>query len=264
MTAQMYDFTCKGVFALPEFGTKTSWKSNGTYEYGPFQLGANTDLGFWEYLQEEPERMKLFNSGMRSQTTIGSGKRSGIFPFDEILTANPCTPDEIAVVDVGGGRGQFIEAVKHDYPNIQGRLVLQDQESVIEDAKAKGLPEFIEPDVGNFFEVQHIKGARIYHFRRIFHDWNQEKSKQILQNTRVAMDSRSRVVIADMALPDVGASRDMALQDINMLSFGGMERTESQWAELIESAGLRLRKIWKGAGGAKHSVVEAVLPDFQE
>ncbi|KFY14465.1 hypothetical protein V492_02593, partial [Pseudogymnoascus sp. VKM F-4246] len=57
MMSQMYDFTCKGVFALPEFGVRTSWQSNGTYDDGPFQVGAGTELGFWEYLKEDPERM---------------------------------------------------------------------------------------------------------------------------------------------------------------------------------------------------------------
>lgn len=56
----------------------------------------------------------------------------------------------------------------------------------------------------------------------------------------------------------------MALQDLNMMSFGGMERTESQWTELITSAGLRLKKIWKGEGGPRYSVIEAVLPGFRE
>lgn len=76
------------------------------------------------------------------------------------------------------------------------------------------------------------------------------------------MTAQSRIIIADMVLPNMQAPRDMALQDLNMMSFGGMERTESQWRELITSAGLRLKKIWKGESGAKHSVIEAVLPGF--
>ena len=78
------------------------------------------------------------------------------------------------------------------------------------------------------------------------------------------MNARSRVVIADMALPDVGAPRDMALQDLNMTSFGGMERTESQWHELVSASGLVLQRIWKGKGGPKHAVIEAVLPTFED
>ena len=77
------------------------------------------------------------------------------------------------------------------------------------------------------------------------------------------MNEYSRILIADMVLPDVDAPRDMALQDLNMMSFGGMERSEQQWRELIESAELVLRRIWLSKDGAKHAVVEAVLPSFQ-
>jgi O-methyltransferase domain len=159
MMAQMYDFTCKGVFALPEYGIKTGWQSNGTYAEGPFQLGARTKLEFWEYLKEDPQRMKLFNSGMRSQATIGNGSLSGAYPFGEELNAVQVEDDEVLIVDVGGGRGQSLEAIRHDYPHLKGRLILQDLPDVIEDAKTKGLPSFIEPHVGSFFEPQAIKGS---------------------------------------------------------------------------------------------------------
>lgn len=107
-------------------------------------------------------------------------------------------------------------------------------------------------------------GAHIYYFRRILHDWDQHNAHQILTNTRSAMTVHSRILIAEMVLPIMQAPRAMALQDLNMMSFGGMERTESQWAELIASSDLRLRKIWRGEGGPKHSVIEAVLPEFRE
>ena len=73
------------------------------------------------------------------------------------------------------------------------------------------------------------------------------------------MTAQSRIIIADMVLPNTQAPRDIALQDLNMMSFGGMERTERQWGELIEASGLVIRKIWR-ANGAKHGVIEAALP----
>ncbi|KAL9082733.1 MAG: hypothetical protein Q9165_008801 [Trypethelium subeluteriae] len=158
MTAQMYDFTCRGVFALPEFGMRNNWQSMGDYHNGPFQLGARTELGFWEYLKEMPERMERFNSGMRSQTTIGSGKKSGVFPFGDILGETPCLEGEVAIVDVGGGRGQALEAIKQDYPNLKGRLILQDLADVIKDARCQGLDKEIETRAGSFFEALEIKG----------------------------------------------------------------------------------------------------------
>ncbi|KAF2203259.1 S-adenosyl-L-methionine-dependent methyltransferase [Delitschia confertaspora ATCC 74209] len=264
MTAQMYDFTCKGVFALPEFLLLNKFDSAGTYESGAFQMGANTDLTFWDYLAAVPERMQLFSAGMRAATTIGSGRASGAFPFGEALAEDPvANEDDVAVVDVGGGRGQALEAIQRDWPGMKGKLVLQDLPHVVKDAEKKGLPEWMGTSGGSFFEEQKIKGARIYHFRRIFHDWDQIKGRQILENTKAAMNDLSRVIIADMALPDVNAPRDMALQDLNMMSFGGMERSVSQWKDLIESAGLVMKNIWFGKDGAKHAVVEAVLPGFK-
>lgn len=162
MMAQNYDFTSKGVFAIPEYGMKTGWQSNGSYADGPFQLGAKTNLGFWEYLNEVPERMQLFNSGMRSQTTIGNGRRSGAYPFAAELNKEPIGTDEVLIVDVGGGRGQSLEAIKHDYPQLEGRLVLQDLPDVIADARSNGLPEYIETSVSSFFKPQPIQGTTHY------------------------------------------------------------------------------------------------------
>lgn len=106
-------------------------------------------------------------------------------------------------------------------------------------------------------------GARLYHFRRVLHIWGQQKGKELLENTKKYMDDYSRIVIADMVLADVGCLRDLAMQDLNMMSLGGMERSESEWKELIASAGLVLNKIWYNQDGPKHAVVEAVLPTYK-
>lgn len=283
MTSQMFDFTCQGVFALPKFLKANSFSGPGTYTNSAFQLGARTDLGFWEYLNEVPSRMELFSSGMRATTTIGSGRATGAFPFAEVLSN--CKHESVAVVDVGGGRGQALEAIWMERAGAKGRFILQDLPHVIDDGLGKGLPVWMETSKASFFESQPVEGnfpvldlllsnivwltvspvgAHIYYFRRIFHDWDQESSRIILCNTKKAMQPHSRILIADMVLPDTNAPRDMALQDLNMMSFGGMERSQAKWKELIESAGLVLRRIWESSSGAKHAVVEAVLPDFAE
>jgi len=74
----------------------------------------------------------------------------------------------------------------------------------------------------------------------------------------LAMGSRSRILISDNAVPVRGASMRMALQDLNMMAFAGMERTERQWRELLEKAGLVMVKVWR-AEGSMHVVVEARL-----
>ncbi len=242
-------------YALPEFLENTGWQNPKDYVHS-WQLGHRTNLGIWEFLNADPERMKVFNSGMRSLATVANSEIEP-YPFDKELNAEPIAADEIVRVDVGGGRGQALERIKKDFPALQGRLILQDQPDVIADARAGGLPAYIETHGGtSFFEPNPMKGARAYHFRRIFHEWSDGPSVKILRNTVLAMTNQSRILISDTLVPRQGATRAMALQDLNMMAFAGMERTDEQWHELLQKAGLRLMKIWREEV-SMHVVVEA-------
>ena len=162
MFKQMYDFLGQGVYSMPRFLESVRYQNPTDHDNGAFQCGHHTTLGFWEYLKEDPERMKLFNSGMKSLATVGDAARSaGPFPFDEELGMREVRETDVLIVDVGGGRGQALEAVKATYPGLKGRMILQDVHDVIEDAKAGGLPSFIEPMAASFFESQPIKGKQL-------------------------------------------------------------------------------------------------------
>lgn len=65
-----------------------------------------------------------------------------------------------------------------------------------------------------------------------------------------------------MVLSDRGCGKTTALDDIAMMSLGGMGRSGRQWRELLESVGLRSKRIWnKEAQGL--SVIEAVELEFE-
>ena len=81
------------------------------------------------------------------------GHRTSAFPFQKALELDPPeTESGIAVVDVGGGRGQALEGIRQEYPGIKGRMVLLDLPGVITDAKNNGLPQYIETVPGSFFD----------------------------------------------------------------------------------------------------------------
>ena len=162
MFRQMYDFLGQGVYAIPHFLASINYKNPTDYNNSAFQYGHHTSLGFWEYLKEDPERAKVFNSGMRSLATVGGAAGSaGPYPFEEQLGTEDIKEIDVAIVDLGGGRGQALRAVKAASPGLKGRMVLQDRKDVIEDAKVDGLPTFIEPMVASFFEPQPVKGKHI-------------------------------------------------------------------------------------------------------
>lgn len=103
-------------------------------------------------------------------------------------------------------------------------------------------------------------GALVYYFRRIFHDWpDAPEAKQILQNTAASMDrDRSRILIHDIIVPEVGATMSHAWQDISLLAIGGIERTEKNFARLLDDVGLQLVKVWRKKGEMM-GIVEARL-----
>lgn len=94
----------------------------------------------------------------------------------------------------------------------------------------------------------------------IFHNWDDESSLPILKNTASAMTKGySKLYLNEWILPDVGCPLFQATMDIQMMmNFGSMERTQSQWKELLHRAGLKLVKFWQSPGFGE-SIVEAEL-----
>lgn len=55
----------------------------------------------------------------------------------------------------------------------------------------------------------------------------------------------SRLLINDYVMPDQGAHWQATSQDINMMSIlASLERTESQWRQLLTKAGFRVVNVW--------------------
>ncbi|XHG03898.1 hypothetical protein AWENTII_007185 [Aspergillus wentii] len=101
----------------------------------------------------------------------------------------------------------------------------------------------------DFFTPQPVKGALVYYIRRCLHDWPDEECQQILQNLAASMDrEKSRVLITEYIVPEVGSTMFSAWMDQTMMTFGGLERTEKDWARLLDISGLHLVKIWRTPG----------------
>ncbi len=127
---------------------------------GPFQYAYDTQLhGFTRIMR--PENSYFLNNF----NTWLVGSHEGIpncldwFPVDEQVAKGLDSDDKaVTMIDVGGGMGHELLALKKEYPELPGRLVLQDQAENI-----KGVPETIvfEATVHDFFAPQHVKGECI-------------------------------------------------------------------------------------------------------
>lgn len=164
----MFDYNARSIIALPEFLRARGWRDAGTYDDCAFMLGCRTALPMWEFRDTDPECSRVFDLGMQSEivAALSTGNASGPFPFGEELglsTAAAAAGGSLTVVDLGGGRGQALIDMREDHPALlQGaRLVLVDLGPVIDSAREAGLPPWVEPVKGSFFEPLPVRGTYI-------------------------------------------------------------------------------------------------------
>lgn len=180
-----------------------------------------------------------------------------IYPVQRLFGHAMPYKDTVFLVDIGGNQGHDLSKFRRECGHLPGKMVLQDLPNVVEGVDGKDAG--IEVMGYNFMDTQPVKGARAYYFRSIFHDWDDEISRRILRNTVSAMaPDYSRILIVDFVLPDTETPLMQASLDIQMMSIGaGIERSESQWRDLLHSAGLEITGIWNQSP-AMESVIEAV------
>lgn len=141
-----------------------------------------------------------------------------------------------------------------------------------------GLPSSIQPVAGSFFDEIPIKGkylpaidltrnhlltgsagATVYYIRRCLHNWGDDACHKILSRVADAMDkTASRLLITDMAVDNFRAAREMAWEYLNMMTIGGIERTERHWRSLLGKSGFHIHKIWR-ASKTEHATIDARL-----
>jgi hypothetical protein len=145
-------------------------------------------------------------------------------------------------VDVGGGAGTLVAEVLRHHPEIAGVLV--------ERPGMLALAEEYLADqaVADRCELASVPaGGDVYVLKSVLHDWDDERCVAILRSCRAAMDEAARLVIVELILPEritpTGPVLSAALLDLIMLAYaGGRERTEAEFAQLLDQASLRLAR----------------------
>ncbi|KAJ5625074.1 Winged helix-turn-helix transcription repressor DNA-binding [Penicillium lagena] len=249
----------RGILALPEFLKKNGYRNPTNPTDTAFQLGYDTDKGFFQHVQEEPDTAKQFNNHM---SVYAQGRMRwmdpGFYPVQEQLVDGTAIGDQDALlVDMGGSFGHDLSDFRRKWPNAPGRLVLQDLPEVV--SSVKDLHPSIEVTAHDFFTEQPVKGARAYYMHSVLHDWPDELCRKILTHITAAMrPGYSKVLINENVIPDTGPYWETTSLDWIMMILGASERSERQWHALLESAGLRIVKIWTAQKGVE-SLIECEL-----
>lgn len=94
----------------------------------------------------------------------------------------------------------------------------------------------------------------------VLHDWADEPARKILQMLRDALKpGYSKLLIHDHIVPEVSAHPHATSYDLTMMVLvAGLERTESAWHALLQSAGYKVIRVWRSPLAAQ-AILEAEL-----
>ncbi|KAH8897334.1 O-methyl transferase B [Thozetella sp. PMI_491] len=243
--------------ALPSFLSKTGYKDPADELHTVFQDAWKTDLHAFAWFSQAPENLVYFNDYMALRRKSDLSWLT-VYPVAE--AAASWDPSQPVYVNVGGGIGHQCAQFKDKFPEIPGRVILQDMPHSI----SKALPTpGVENMAHNFFEAQPVHGAKFYHMRGVLHNHPPHKVLQILQNLRSAMTHDSVLLLDEMILPEEGVNHEAASMDLTMLgAFAGAERTEAQWRDILKDAGLELVQTYVYNPLFYESVMDVRLPEL--
>jgi hypothetical protein len=114
-----------------------------------------TNQGFWSYLHSRPNLHADFLAYMRGRKD-GKPRWLDYFPISTQVDDLRTDEKAVTLVDIGGNLGHDIQVFQERFPDIGGRLVLQDLKEVVDANKT--VLEGIEKVEYDFFTPQPIKG----------------------------------------------------------------------------------------------------------
>ncbi|KAI1169709.1 S-adenosyl-L-methionine-dependent methyltransferase [Nemania sp. FL0916] len=233
--AHSFQVTMPCLMQIPDFLNSTGYTNPTDVLHSAFQVAHKTNKPAYVWAMEQPKLMADFNLWMTEQHL---GSRTWLDVFDVSSHAEGSSADTLLFVDVGGGLGQQCALLKKTYPNIPGRVVLQDQPFVLPHAVSG---DSVEKYPHDFWTTQPLKGSRIYYMRNVLEDYPNEKAVKIIRNIIPAMSPASVLIIDEMIIPNTGANPRSTIQDLTMMAtLAAAERTERQWDELLQSAGMSI------------------------
>jgi hypothetical protein len=146
------------------------------------------------------------------------------------------------MVDVGAGNGSVAAAILKQNPRLEA--IIFDRPQVTGAAKeflmAADVDDRCRLVPGSFFESV-PSGGDLYLLSNVIHDWDDENAALILRNCRAVVKRNTPLILLEAILPPHGKPNGAVMADVNMLvMLNGKERTEREYAVLLQRAGFRL------------------------
>ncbi len=189
----------------------------------------------WDLLDRDVEFAAIFNDAMTRLTTLD---------WPTIQAAYDFTPHR-TIVDIGGGHGQLLALMLEAAPAANG--VLLERDSLLAEAESHlrgaGALDRCRLEAGSFFDTAPGDGD-LYVLRRVVHDFDDDRAVALLSTVRRHMPAGATLLLMESVVPPGDEPHFAKSLDLDMLVFvGGRERTEQEYAALLDRAGLRMTRV---------------------
>lgn len=184
---------------------------------------------FFQFLDANQEYGKPFNHYMTMMTTMVAPVVAEAYDFSAFDT----------ICDVGGGQGLLLKAILEKSPQSKG--ILFDMDSAVKEHVLENASDRVDIVRGSFFNS--IPSANCMILKTIIHDWNDENAIRILTNCRKNIKPNGKILLVEQVVEEPYTLMSL-FYDLHMqVMLGGAERTEQEFKNLFESAGLKLNRI---------------------
>ncbi|PMD39312.1 S-adenosyl-L-methionine-dependent methyltransferase [Hyaloscypha variabilis F] len=239
------------------------WPGSDERNHSACSYTYDTDLPFYAYLQQFPERKKRFSSMMRwvGESQAGSQTQiTALYPWQELVNGT--------VVDMGGGNGQVIIPVARAYPSL--KFIVQDLpgaseqgiKAVTADTQLKASIEFMAHD---FRLEQPVKDADAYLICQCITNWSDKDLVNIFRQLVPALKPGARLLVCDRKWQALGTDSDVDVLEhrrvdmIVLVNTNGRVRTLDEILKVFELADMSFKfKELHTANGSPFMVCEMV------
>jgi hypothetical protein len=186
----------------------------------------------WEYYEKHPDDAERFSAAMGNLSNLVTPAIVESYDFSRAAL----------IVDVAGAHGVLLAEILQR--NSKARGVLMDLPHIVKQAP----PVLMRYEVADrvqmvggdmFKEVP--PGGDLYLLKNIIHDWNDERSVEILKCCRAAMKPDGKVLLVELVIPPNNGPSPAQMMDMNMMvMLDGKERAEAEYASILQAARLKL------------------------
>ena len=206
----------------------------------PGQLLEHSET-MWDRIAREPDFAERFNEAMviNSQAVVDFVAETGDFAGASV------------VADIGGGTGALVAGILLAHPELKGIVFdipggLGETAAYLAEQRLSDRCQILE---GSFLES--VPPADIYLLKDILHDWDDERSTQILSVCRRGINPGGRLMIVErVAPPHITVDPNhfaSAMTDLHMMvQLGGRERTREDFDALFKATGFEATRFTPG------------------